>query len=133
MPLMRHIPMRRCVACREARPKRDLLRFVAAENGDGYTLDLSQRAPGRGTSVCRECALAVLTKGDPARQRGFRRAFRQHADGVLALLLPLQAHLAVALNRPAGAVPVTQPTLSVSPRQSAANGAAPRPNGGMHG
>jgi predicted RNA-binding protein YlxR (DUF448 family) len=128
----RHIPMRRCAACREERAKRDLIRLVRV-NLDCYALDLAQRSAGRGTSICLACARAALAKDDPTRLRGFRRAFRNHADAVTQLLEPLHASLTVTFNQPAGDLPVTDPTLSVSPAQPTAHGAASRPNGGMHG
>lgn len=119
----RHVPMRRCVACRDAQPKRELVRL--ARVGDVWRLDLAQRAGGRGTSLCRACALAATdvaaASGDAAaRLRGFRRAFRQDAASVTALLAPIASTLATI----------------VPPAAPAAVGetdARPRTNGGMHG
>ncbi|MDF1523851.1 MAG: DUF448 domain-containing protein, partial [Trueperaceae bacterium] len=105
MTAPRHVPVRRCVACREAAPKRELIRLVRTEAG--WRLDLAQRAGGRGTSLCRACARAAVAAGprarasdaaavgaaptrptadDHARLKGFRRAFRHEADAVAALL-----------------------------------------------
>ncbi len=123
MNARRHVPLRRCVACREARPKRELIRLV--RDGSGWRLDLAQRAGGRGTSVCPACALAALDGHDPDRRKGFRRAFRQDAAAVSALLAPIVSTLrdAVAPVRdPAGAL--------VTPDDSPER---PHPNGGMHG
>lgn len=44
------IPMRRCVGCMESKPKRDLIRIVAAE--DGPKIDLTGKANGRGIYLC---------------------------------------------------------------------------------
>ena len=114
----RHVPMRRCVACREAAPKRELLRLVRGE--DGWRLDLAQRAGGRGTSLCRACVLAATgaaagASDASARLKGFRRAFRQDASAVTEVLAPIASTLAT--TAPAVAGP----------------DARPRPNGGMHG
>ena len=85
---------------------------------DVWRLDLAQRAGGRGTSLCRTCALAATTDvaaapGDAAaRRKGFRRAFRQDAASVTALLAPIASTLATTVCEP---------------------DARPRPNGGMHG
>ncbi len=121
----RHVPMRRCVACRDAQPKRELVRLVRGE--DGWRLDLAQRAGGRGTSLCRACAqaatdAAAATGDAAARLKGFRRAFRQDAAAVTALLAPIESTLATPANAgaPAPAAP-TEPD------------ARPRTNGGMHG
>ncbi len=112
---LRHQPMRRCVACRAESPKRALIRLWQDESG--WQLDLRQRAGGRGTSLCPGCALAAVRQDDAGRLKGFRRAFKQDADAVRALLTPLTDTLAVA------AFPTS--TGHDNPR--------PHPNGGMHG
>ncbi len=121
----RHVPMRRCVACRDAQPKRELVRLVRTEAG--WRLDLAQRAGGRGTSLCRACVLAAVgAPGAPAdaatRLKGFRRAFRQDAAAVTALLDPIASTLATTAEAVATASAVV-----------AEPDARPRPNGGMHG
>ncbi len=143
----RHVPLRRCVACRESRPKRELIRLVrAGAPGDtGWALDLRQRAGGRGTSLCPACALAAVRRGDAARRddagrlKGFRRAFRQDADAVTSLLADLEATLAATAAptpQPADA-PATADTATRAAASDATPAAAaaepPRPNGGMHG
>ena len=45
------IPMRMCVACREMRPKKELIRVVRTPEG-GVTLDRTDRANGRGAYLC---------------------------------------------------------------------------------
>ena len=127
----RHVPMRRCVACRDAQPKRELVRLVRGEGG--WRLDLAQRAGGRGTSLCRACAQAAIgaaaATGDAAaRLKGFRRAFRQDAAAVTALLAPIASTLATpaAPGAPASAG-------APAPAALAEPDARPRTNGGMHG
>jgi len=44
------IPMRRCVGCMESKPKRELIRIVASE--DGPRIDLTGKANGRGIYLC---------------------------------------------------------------------------------
>ncbi len=46
----RHIPLRRCVACRRSRPQAELIRFV--RQGEGWQLDQERRTAGRGAWVC---------------------------------------------------------------------------------
>ncbi len=63
MPRIKKIPMRQCVACRELKEKRDMLRIV--KNADGKVfLDFSYKAAGRGAYICDkpEC-IARLKKG----------------------------------------------------------------------
>jgi len=57
----RELPMRKCLACREQRPKADMLRLVVDENGLIWP-DLRQCAPGRGTYFCmREKCLSEMS------------------------------------------------------------------------
>ena len=52
----KHIPLRTCVACREVKSKRELVRLVRSADGD-IQVDTSGREPGRGAYLCRmpEC------------------------------------------------------------------------------
>ena len=54
LPPRQH-PTRTCVACRTARPKRELLRVVRTPGGT-ITLDTTGRAAGRGAYVCVDAA-----------------------------------------------------------------------------
>lgn len=44
------IPMRKCVGCMESKPKRELIRIVAAEGVP--KIDLTGKANGRGIYLC---------------------------------------------------------------------------------
>ena len=49
--MQKKIPMRTCIACREEKPKREMLRIV--KNADGeIKLDFSGKLAGRGAYVC---------------------------------------------------------------------------------
>jgi len=52
----KHIPMRTCVACREVKSKRELIRLVRNSSGS-VQVDTSGRESGRGAYLCRalEC------------------------------------------------------------------------------
>ena len=54
-PPPRRLPTRSCVACRTARPKRELVRIVRAPDG-AIVLDPTGRAPGRGAYLCRDAS-----------------------------------------------------------------------------
>ena len=46
-------PMRMCIACREMKPKKEMLRVV--KNADGeISVDLTGKAAGRGAYVCND-------------------------------------------------------------------------------
>ena len=48
----KHIPLRTCVACREVKNKREMVRLVNSAKG-GVQVDISGRQPGRGAYLCR--------------------------------------------------------------------------------
>lgn len=64
MPRVRHVPLRQCVACRQMRPKRELLRVVRAPSGE-VRVDVTGKAAGRGAYVCpaESCAEAGVRQG----------------------------------------------------------------------
>ncbi|WP_329887275.1 RNase P modulator RnpM [Pseudoramibacter faecis] len=50
--MMKKIPMRTCIACKEKQPKKDLIRIVYSET-EGLTYDLTGKKNGRGAYICR--------------------------------------------------------------------------------
>ena len=57
------IPVRMCVACREMKPKKEMLRVVRPKGGDVF-IDLTGKAAGRGAYVCNDPAcIRKLKKG----------------------------------------------------------------------
>jgi uncharacterized protein len=60
----RRVPQRTCAACRQVRPKRELLRIVRTPEGH-IELDPKGKKPGRGTYLCarRSCWDLALSKG----------------------------------------------------------------------
>ena len=65
---MRQVPTRTCVACRTARPKRELVRIVRTPDGR-VEVDETGRLAGRGAYVCRTAACLTIanTRGVLAR------------------------------------------------------------------
>jgi len=51
MPKKKSIPMRMCIACREMKPKQEMLRVVRNADGEIFA-DPTGKAPGRGAYVC---------------------------------------------------------------------------------
>lgn len=47
----RKVPLRLCIACREQKPKRDLLRIVRTAEGE-LVYDPRGKQPGRGAYIC---------------------------------------------------------------------------------
>jgi uncharacterized protein len=65
---LRHAPERTCVACRQAQPKRQLIRVVRTL-ADGVQVDPTGKLAGRGAYLCRQatCWELGLRKGILAR------------------------------------------------------------------
>jgi len=59
----RHVPRRTCVACRQVRPARELVRIVRLSGG-GVEVDETGKKPGRGAYLCPDAACweLALTK-----------------------------------------------------------------------
>ena len=49
--MQKKIPMRQCLGCREAKPKKELIRVVRSPEGE-ISLDFRGKANGRGAYVC---------------------------------------------------------------------------------
>ncbi|MDZ7705025.1 MAG: YlxR family protein [Trueperaceae bacterium] len=49
----KHVPLRRCVVCRQQRPQAELIRFVRDEAGQ-WQLDAGRKAGGRGAWLCHD-------------------------------------------------------------------------------
>lgn len=60
----KRVPLRTCVACREVRPKREMVRIVKPPEG-AVTVDERGKAAGRGAYLCRRrvCWTLGLRKG----------------------------------------------------------------------
>lgn len=60
----RHVPQRTCVACREGKSKRELVRVVRATDGS-VAVDPTGKRSGRGAYLCRkpDCWAAALKRG----------------------------------------------------------------------
>ena len=63
------IPMRTCIACRTAHPKRELIRVV--KFNDEISLDLTGKANGRGAYVCNNEECIKKLKKTKALSRAF--------------------------------------------------------------
>jgi len=70
--LMKKVPMRMCVACREMKPKKELVRVVRTPEGE-IVADLTGRKNGRGAYLCR--SEACFNKA--VKTRALERALEQ--------------------------------------------------------
>jgi predicted RNA-binding protein YlxR (DUF448 family) len=51
MAKQKSMPMRMCIACREMKPKKEMLRVVKTADGEVFA-DASGKAAGRGAYIC---------------------------------------------------------------------------------
>ena len=51
--MQKKIPMRQCLGCREAKPKKELIRVVRSPKGQ-ISLDFKGKASGRGAYICHD-------------------------------------------------------------------------------
>ena len=49
------VPMRTCIACRQSKPKKELIRIVRNKDGE-FAVDRTGRLNGRGAYVCEDNA-----------------------------------------------------------------------------
>jgi len=67
----RKIPQRKCVACQEMMPKKELIRIVRSPQGEIH-VDLTGKKPGRGAYLCGKVACFKLAKKSKAFERALK-------------------------------------------------------------
>ena len=80
--MMKKVPMRMCVACREMKPKKELIRVVRTPEGE-IVADETGRRNGRGAYLCR--AEACFNKA--VKTRALERALEQPLSEAAATYL----------------------------------------------
>ena len=75
----RHVPQRMCVACRQTREKRDLVRVVRSAD-DAVTVDETGRLPGRGAYLCRSRGCWERALDDRRLDRALRTSLNQERE-----------------------------------------------------
>ena len=61
---MKKIPMRTCIGCNNAKPKKELIRIVKSSDGE-VSIDFTGKKNGRGAYACRDIScleMAIKTK-----------------------------------------------------------------------
>ena len=71
MTKTKRIPERMCVACRQMKPKTELLRIV--NTADGVVVDTTGKLSGRGVYLCKckECVTKAVKSKGFVKQNGF--------------------------------------------------------------
>jgi uncharacterized protein len=107
----KHIPQRTCIACRQAKPKRGLVRVVRAPTGE-VTADPTGKKAGRGAYLCaaRPCWENALKKH--LLEHAFKTPIGDDARAALeafAATLPASAEAEPAPAKPTPRVLRTKP------------------------
>ncbi len=77
----KHLPLRRCVACRDSRPQAELIRFYRGELSQ-WRLDAKQKAGGRGAWICKD---KVACHNEKVLKRFFRSQALRISKEIAAL------------------------------------------------
>ena len=118
-PRPKHVPQRTCIACKQVRPKRELIRVVRTPDGHNL-LDPTSKKSGRGAYVCarRSCWDIALARGRLEREFEMTLAPEDRAalDDYVASLPPEppSASAQTALRR---AKPPTKRATSTPPTE----------------
>lgn len=67
---VRKVPMRMCTACREMKPKMELIRVVKSSEGE-ISLDATGKKNGRGAYICKSVECFKKAKKTDALSRAF--------------------------------------------------------------
>jgi len=70
--MAKKIPDRMCIACREMKPKKELIRIVADKEGNVF-LDSTGRANGRGAYICKTDECVLKARKTKALERTLKR------------------------------------------------------------
>jgi len=74
----RKIPQRKCVACQQMKPKRELIRVVRTPQGE-IEIDLTGKKAGRGAYLCGQASCFKLAK----KAKAFERALKVPVDAAI--------------------------------------------------
>ena len=67
-----HTPLRMCVACRQMKPKGDLIKII--KNHNGAEIDVMQQKFGRGAYICKHTTCIENAKKRRALSKHFKTA-----------------------------------------------------------
>ena len=76
------VPMRKCIACSESKPKKELIRIVK-DKENHVAVDLSGKMNGRGAYICRSMSCLELALKKNALSRNLKKEMSR--EQVLAL------------------------------------------------
>jgi len=68
--MLKKIPIRQCLGCREHRPKNELIRVVRSPEGE-VSLDFRGKKPGRGAYLCPDPKCLARARKCRALERAF--------------------------------------------------------------
>ncbi len=78
----KHVPLRTCIACRQIRPKREMVRVVRPPEG-GVLIDERGKAAGRGAYLCRCRRCWTLALKERRLEHALRATWSEQDEEVL--------------------------------------------------
>ena len=81
--MLKKIPMRQCLGCREMKPKRELIRVVRSPEGE-ISIDFKGKKPGRGAYVCPQPECLKKAIKAKALERAFGTQIPEEVYGTLS-------------------------------------------------
>ena len=84
--MIKKIPLRQCLGCREMKPKAELVRVVRSQEGE-VSLDFTGKKQGRGAYLCRDVQCLKRSIKAKAMSRAFGVAIPEEVMEELAACL----------------------------------------------
>ncbi|MDP5273481.1 RNase P modulator RnpM [Chengkuizengella axinellae] len=72
----RKIPMRKCVACQEMKPKKELIRIVRSPENE-VIIDSTGKKSGRGAYICKQVSCSQLAMKNKSLDRALKHQVNQ--------------------------------------------------------
>lgn len=76
------LPMRMCLACREMKPKKELLRVVKNKENE-ISVDFKGKKPGRGAYICRNMECFNIAKKEKRLEKEFCTQISEEVYNIL--------------------------------------------------
>lgn len=80
---VRRVPLRKCVACQENKPKKELIRVVRTPQSE-VLIDITGKKSGRGAYLCGNVSCFKLAKKSHALDRALKVTVDDHVYDTLA-------------------------------------------------
>ncbi|HEY0757568.1 MAG TPA: YlxR family protein [Ktedonobacteraceae bacterium] len=109
---VKHVPMRTCIACRQNKPKRELLRVVRTPDGH-VQLDATGKKAGRGAYLCAKLSCWEIALKRKCLENAFEVTISaEDREALDAFVATLPADAPTPVEVPAGKAPASRKKAS---------------------